>query len=56
MKLRNKKKEEVFDALLEAYRVSETTVIHEFSGDFDRDEKALDQEIKDWEELYRRAK
>ena len=49
-------KQEVFDALLEAYRGSETTVIHEFSGDFDRDERALDQEIKDWEEVYRRAK
>lgn len=49
-------KQEVFDALLEAYQGSETTVIHEYSGNFDRDEKALDLEIKDWEELYKRAR
>ena len=44
-------KQEVFDALLEAYRGT----LSEFSM-FMKDTSYIDQEIKDWEELYRRAK
>ena len=49
-------KQEVFDALLKEYRDVSESAIYELSTDFKTSFKNLAQEIKDWEELYRRAK